>query len=120
MPRGVFHFLWQTLKQGQEFFGFVKNLSADGSHYWVFAHVTPDVNSQGELQGYFSVRRKPPRAAIETIEPIYREMLELEQRVGPAQACDASEQLLQDKLAAMGVSYEQLVLSLYNDNSAVR
>lgn len=30
MPRAVFHLLWETLQAGQEFFGFVKNLTAGG------------------------------------------------------------------------------------------
>ena len=31
MPKGVFKFLWQTLKDENEFFGFVKNLRSDGT-----------------------------------------------------------------------------------------
>lgn len=31
MPRGVFRFMWETLKAGNEFIGFAKNLCADGS-----------------------------------------------------------------------------------------
>lgn len=33
MPRGASHLLWETLNQGQEFFGYVKNLCKDGSFY---------------------------------------------------------------------------------------
>ncbi|QKQ25127.1 PAS domain-containing protein [Candidatus Reidiella endopervernicosa] len=83
MPRSVFRFLWQTLEQGQEFFGFVKNMTSDGSYYWVFANVTPDYDRNGDLKGYFSVRRKPKQAAIDALTPVYQEMLAIEQRVGP-------------------------------------
>src|SRR5689334_2578922 len=41
MPRAVFKLLWDTLGERQEIFAYVKNLAADGAHYWVFAHVTP-------------------------------------------------------------------------------
>jgi PAS domain S-box-containing protein len=112
MPRGVFRFLWQTLEQGQEFFGFVKNMTADGSFYWVFANVTPDYDRNGRLTGYFSVRRKPLPSAIATLEPIYREMLAVEQRAGPKEAPDASIAYLQQTLKSLGTPYEGLVLSL--------
>ena len=32
MPRGVFKLLWNTLKQDQEFFGFVKNGCKNGDY----------------------------------------------------------------------------------------
>ncbi|MFC7002316.1 PAS domain-containing protein [Pseudobowmanella zhangzhouensis] len=52
MPRGVFYGLWKALKSGQEFFGFVKNITSDGHYYWVFANITPDVVN-GEKVGFF-------------------------------------------------------------------
>ena len=112
MPRGVYRFLWNTIARGDEFFGFVKNLTSDGSYYWVFANVTPDVDSSGTIQGYFSVRRKPTRRAVETLESIYREMMAVEQRSAVSQAPDASLQWLNGKLAELGTSYEKFVLEL--------
>ena len=44
MPRAVFKVMWETLQAGQEFFGYVKNMASDGSFYWVFANVTPDMD----------------------------------------------------------------------------
>ena len=112
MPRGVFRFLWNTISQGQEFFGYVKNMTSDGSYYWVFANVTPDYDNQGNICSYFSVRRKPSEAAIAVVEPIYREMLAVEQQRGPKDGPDASIQLLVSKLEALDTSYEQFVLSI--------
>lgn len=112
MPRGVFRFLWNTLEQGDEFFGFVKNMSANGDYYWVFANVTPDHDRNGKLQGYFSVRRKPSPIAIQTIEPIYREMLAIEQRAPVSSAPDESIAYLTQVVEQQGTSYEELVLSL--------
>ncbi len=112
MPRGVFRFMWNTLKQGDEFFGYVKNMTARGDYYWVLANVTPDLDENDQLVGYFSVRRKPKRSALDTVIPIYQEMLALEQRSGPAQAPDASMALLSDKLKGLGMSYERFVLSI--------
>ncbi|MFK5983876.1 MAG: PAS domain-containing protein [Pseudomonadota bacterium] len=112
IPRGVFKFLWDALKSNQEFFGYVKNMTANGDFYWVFANITPDTTPEGKIVGYYSVRTKPKQSAIDIISPIYKEMLALEQQVGPARACDASIGLLVDKLNSLNTTYEKFVLSL--------
>jgi PAS domain S-box-containing protein len=65
MPRSVFKLLWDTLQAKQEIFAYVVNLAKDGSHYWVFAHVTPTFDERGTIVGYHSNRRKPDPAQIE-------------------------------------------------------
>lgn len=112
MPRGVFKLFWDTLQQGSEIFAFVKNISRDGSHYWVFANVTPSVDEAGNILGYYSVRRKPNPKAIEVVRGLYREMLLAEQRAGARDAVAASTQVLERRLRESGQSYEQMVLSL--------
>jgi PAS domain S-box-containing protein len=112
MPRGVFKFLWDTLDAKKECFAYVKNMSRDGSFYWVFANVTPDLDAHGNTLGYFSVRRKAKPAAITTLSEVYQLMLAEERRAGPKDACAASLALLVGILKQKGVSYEQLILSL--------
>lgn len=112
MPRGVFKFLWDTLQAGQECFAYVKNMSRDGSFYWVFANVTPSLDESGQVEGYFSVRRKPRAQAVEVVSGLYRLMLEEERRVGSRDACAASLALLTGLLAEKGVSYEAFILSI--------
>ncbi|MCD2449594.1 PAS domain-containing protein [Methylicorpusculum oleiharenae] len=114
MPRGVFRFMWNTLKAGEEFFGFAKNLCADGGYYWVFANITPDYDRDGKLQGYYSVRRKPPQSALDVIIPIYKEMLAIENRSSIKEAPDASLEYLFDVVKQVGAkNYNSLVLGLY-------
>ncbi|MGR8932618.1 MAG: PAS domain-containing protein [Gammaproteobacteria bacterium] len=114
MPRGVFRFMWNTLKSGKEFFGFAKNLCSDGGYYWVFANITPDYDKDGALQGYYSVRRHPPRSALEVIIPVYREMLAIEKQSSVKEAPDKSLEYLRDVVAKAGAkSYDHLVLQLY-------
>ena len=112
MPRGVFKFLWNTLAQEQEVFAFVKNLAKDGSFYWVFANVTPSYNKEHKVDGYFSVRRQPNRAAIDTVTDLYAQMLAEEKKAGAKNACDASLNLLTNFLQQQGTTYEELVLAL--------
>lgn len=112
MPRGAFKLLWDTVEAKQEFFAYVKNMTSEGHYYWVFANVTPDLDDQGKVVGYFSVRRKPRPSALAIIEPVYREMLEAERKAGPAKAMDASIALLEGKLKSLGTTYERFILSI--------
>jgi PAS domain S-box-containing protein len=112
MPRAVFKLLWDRLQAGQEVFAFVKNISKDGSFYWVFANITPSYDAQGTLLGYFSVRRKPNPKAIKQVEPIYRQMLQAERSAGTRDAIAASTQLLTNTLAANQISYNDFVMGL--------
>ncbi len=112
MPRGAFHLLWITLQSGKEFNGLVKNLSKDGGFYWVMANVTPSYDNHKNIIGYYSVRRKPSELALQTIKPIYKEMLEAEKQAGSKNAIEASTQLLMNKLANLGVEYEKFIITL--------
>jgi PAS domain S-box-containing protein len=111
MPKIAFKLAWDLIKSKKEFFGFVKNLSADGGYYWVYAYITADLNSNGNIIGYTSVRRKPPQSAINTITPIYKQLLEAESRGG----MDASERLLNELLKENKVSYDEFIINLQKD-----
>jgi len=112
MPRGVFHLLWKTLESGKEFNGYVKNMSKDGGFYWVFANVTPSYDENRNLIGYYSVRRKPSKEAINIVEPVYKEMLSAEQKAGAKNAIEISTALLVTTLEQQGVDYEQFSVSI--------
>ncbi len=79
MPRAVFKLLWDRLQGGREIFAYVKNRAKNGDHYWVIAHVTPSRDADGKVVGYHSNRRPPNRTALTTvIEPLYRQLREIE------------------------------------------
>lgn len=73
MPRAAFKDLWETVKKGERWRGFVKNNRRDGKYYWVFATVFPFTSSDGQ-KGYISCRRKPSRKEIEKYEALYEQM----------------------------------------------
>lgn len=112
MPRAVFQLLWDTISQGKELFAYVKNMSKDGGFYWVFANATPSYDKNGNMVGYYSVRRKPNPKAVAVVEGVYKAMLEEEQRVGPKDAIAASTKILVDLLTEKGLSYEELIFAL--------
>ncbi|WP_366517282.1 PAS domain-containing protein [uncultured Helicobacter sp.] len=108
MPKVIFKFLWNFIQGGKEIIAYVKNLSKDGSYYWVKAFVTPSFNGKGEIVGYHSIRLKPTEQAKQAIIPLYKELLEIEQREG----IQKSQERLERILAQRGESYEEFVLSL--------
>lgn len=113
MPKGVFKLMWETLQQGHEFFGYIKNSCKDGGLYWTFANATPSLDAQGKLLGYFSVRRKPVSRAIESLEPLYQAMLEEERRKSGGTGIEASVKLLEQAIKEQGGDgYENFILAL--------
>ncbi|MFB2578372.1 PAS domain-containing protein [Acinetobacter sp. c2-A9] len=73
MPKAAYADLWNTVKAGEKWHGYVKNLCKDGSHYWVYATVVPNVR-RGETVGYTSVRRQPSRRQIDAAIAQYATM----------------------------------------------
>ena len=113
MPRSVFKLLWDTLQSRQEIFAYVVNLAKDGSHYWVFAHVTPTFDERGNIVGYHSNRRKPDAAQIERIKPIYKALCAEEARHANAKdGMHAGFQAMVGLLKQQGLGYDEFVLSL--------
>lgn len=90
MPRAVFKELWDTIRTGGLFLGYVKNHAKGGNHYWVFASVIPIQD------GYLSIRFKPSERGIAAAAEIYARMLEEERRADDGDSMErARETLLQ-------------------------
>lgn len=115
MPRGVFKLLWDRLMGGHEVFAVVLNMARDGSHYWVLAHVTPSYAPDGRLTGYHSNRRCPSRSLVETVKPLYDDLLKLESaHDNPKRAAEASFKHLGGILAQQGMDYDEFLFSVLN------
>lgn len=114
MPRGIFHLLWKTISSKQECFLYIKNLARNGDYYWVFANVTINglTARGGQANGYFSVQRKPSRTGVETIIPIYQEMLRIEAKLNTQDAPEASLKWLMKTIEDRGDRYESFIHSL--------
>lgn len=82
MPKVVFKLLWESLQSNTEVHAFVKNLTKDGSFYWVMANVRPALNQDGSFRNYVSTRKAMSDNARATIEPLYAKLLELENTDG--------------------------------------
>lgn len=73
IPRSVYKDLWDTLRGGKKWHGYLKNLCKDGSHYWVYATVLPNVR-HGKVVGYSSVRREASRSKINEANETFKRL----------------------------------------------
>ncbi|WP_169940730.1 PAS domain-containing protein [Campylobacter sp. RM15925] len=108
MPRVIFKFLWEYIKNKREIFAYVKNRSFDGSFYWVFANVTASIDERGNIIGFYSVRRKPNPKALEVIIPLYKDLLNAEKSGG----MDASLKLFERILREKNTTYDEFMNNL--------
>lgn len=76
MPKGVFWLMWEALKAGHRFGGYVCNKASDGLFYWVYAIVTPTED------GYTSVRIKPTSPLLAKVSALYADALAAEREEG--------------------------------------
>ena len=57
MPNSVYKDLWETIEKNKTWKGEIKNLSKDGSSYWVSAVIEPIFDKQRNKIGYYAVRQ---------------------------------------------------------------
>jgi PAS domain S-box-containing protein len=108
MPQCAFKVLYELIENGNEFFGFVKNLKKDGGYYWVFANITPSYDEKGDMIGYYSVRRKPRDGFKNIIEPLYKTLIDIETQNGMNAGYDKIQELLNSK----GLTFNELMLGI--------
>lgn len=108
MPKIVFKLLWETVQQGKEIFAYVINKAKNGDFYWVFANITPSYDYSGNVIGYYSVRRKPSKEALDIIKPIYQKLLHAENNGGISE----SEKIFNELIDNNGGKYDKFILSI--------
>ena len=108
MPGAAFKLLWDTVRKGEPFAAYVRNLAANGSEYDVFATITPLPGNR-----YLSIRTKPVCDDFyATTNNLYREVYAFETGLkdGGAtrrEAAASGVQKAAEKLAELGFnSYE--------------
>lgn len=109
MPKLVFRLLWVKLRHGMDVNAFVKNTTKSGSHYWVFASVSPTFKmGTKEISAYYSIRKKANPEAVEIMSAIYNELNEIERSTGK----EASKQHLKAILDKHGMKFNDLMLRI--------
>jgi len=57
MDKKVYIELWDTITQGKNWRGEIKNQKKDGSLYWVDVVIAPLLDEYGQIEGYHSIRQ---------------------------------------------------------------
>ena len=106
MPKIIFKFMWNRINRAENIMAVVKNLAKDGRYYWVVTEFEPKVDPvTNEIISHTAFRKAAPRKAIETLVPIYQQLLELEHFGGMG----ASEKYLRDYLSKKKKTYDEFI-----------
>jgi PAS domain S-box-containing protein len=79
MPSCCFKNMWETVRNGETWKGYVKNLRKDGAFYWAVVYVSPKINAVGETIGYIAARKPPEPKTLEAVKTWYAELTDREQ-----------------------------------------
>ncbi len=110
MPKVVFEMLWQSIKAKQNMHAVVKNLSKDGSYYWVMTDFKVDVNPEtGNIIAIQASRKAVPKHILPEIEKLYKDLLAIEKEVGMA----ASVKYLVGFLEENNMTYNDWVVKMF-------
>ncbi len=114
MPRCVFKLLWDEIAAGHEIFAYVVNMSKNGDHYWVYAHITPSLDANGKIIGYHSNRRvADPKVLKDKIIPLYAKLRQIEESTANRKdGMIAAGKALAQKLSDAGLAYDKFIQSL--------
>ncbi len=74
MPHAAFKDLWDTVKKGKVWNGYVKNSMKNGGFYWVYATVYPLNDETTHKKTYMSCRRKPSKQEIADVQQLYKKL----------------------------------------------
>lgn len=113
MPKVAFKLMWETIKENKNFIAVVKNLTKDGSYYWVVTDFESTIDPiTKQIVSHTAFRKAAPRKAIAAIEPIYAKLLEIEKEEG----MEASEKFLHNYLKQNNTTYSDFINKIVGNN----
>ncbi len=109
MPKAIFYLLWEHIQKGQNVSAVIKNLAKNGDHYWVVTdfEIRRSPTTKAITQ-YVAFRHAVSKSVLKEVEPLYAEMLRIEQREGMAASIDYLNRFLADKHMNYNQYIEQL------------
>lgn len=110
MPKVIFKLLWERLQEGKNAHIIIKNLTKNGSYYWVLTNFETKYNEVGQIVSYFAHRKAAPSSAIFEIEKLYKTILSIEKKRSP----EIAEKYFYSLIEESGKTYDDYILSLLN------
>ena len=78
MPRAAFKEMWDTLHRGEDWNGYVVNLTKNGSFYWVDVYIAPRCDEENKIIGYIAARQLPGEKSLHAVKKKYEMLLQRE------------------------------------------
>jgi hypothetical protein len=79
MPKAAFKGMWETIKSGSYWEGYVKNMTNDGKYYLVVVWIKPKLDKDGKIIGYIAGRKIPDPDAMNAALSQYKIMKSTEE-----------------------------------------
>ncbi|WP_408610642.1 PAS domain-containing protein [Flavobacterium luminosum] len=113
MPKVIFKYLWDNLKEGNNFHAIIKNMAKSGRYYWVITNFEVVKDKDGTIINYIGKRKAIPDSVIHShIEPLYRRLLQIENASG----LEASEKYLKGFLEEQNKTYMEYITFIMTGN----
>ncbi len=74
MPKAAFKGMWETIKEGKYWEGFVKNMNSEGKYYLVVVWIKPKFDEEGNIIGYIAGRKIPDKELMQRALDQYKVM----------------------------------------------
>lgn len=94
MPKIIFQTMWEKLHKGENLYAVVKNLTKDGSYYWVVTKFETTFDNDGNILSHYARRKAVPAKVRESAESIYKTILAIEKH-NPDLAKEAFNEILE-------------------------
>ncbi len=74
MPKAAFKGMWETIKGGSYWEGFVRNMTSEGKYYNVVVWIKPKLDDDGNIVGYIAGRKVPDPDSMQRALETYKVM----------------------------------------------
>ena len=112
MPKTIFYLIWKSLLAGHDTNAIIKNMTKEGNFYWQKTKFHVQKDNQNRTISFLSEGRQAQREEIKKIEPLYKELLEIEQY-----DTDNAIRFFLDFLNANNIAtYNDYILRIENNN----
>ncbi len=78
MPKAAFKGLWDTIKAGHYWEGYVKNMAKSGKYYLVVVWIKPKFDENHKIIGYIAGRKVPERGPMNAALEQYKVLVAAE------------------------------------------
>lgn len=108
MPRTIFYIMWEHLNNGRNITAVVKNLTRNGSYYWVTTDFEIKRDNTGSIKYFIAYRQSAPKNVVLEVEKLYAKLLMVEKEHGLKAGIAYLEAFLEEKK----MNYDQYIEDL--------